>query len=474
MKDRAAREGARSVMAVHKRGGRFAHWAAALLWASLLSLLVAAQTSNRVLGAGGSDAAAASDAATAREGRLRVFDEVWEMVRARYYDPALRGVDWGVQRERFRQLAEKADGEVELYAALRGLLLQLHDPHTRVFPPGESTDWRFQKTISVGLVAREVEGELLVASVERESEAALAGVRAGDVVLKVDGTPVSTVVARRVAERAIAGEAATARALAVARLFDGPRDSVASVVLRGAGGRSERTVKLRRFVRVRAPELEARIEGRGVAVVRFNVFTQTTATDFVRAMRTELKEARGVVVDLRENGGGETEAMTDIASMFLPAGTRLGRFTDREGNVRIEPATRTRLVSLADQPPSYEGPIVVLTGARTASASEVFTAALRERGRAKVVGEATCGCVLGIRRRHTLPDGGLLDISEMDYRTALGHRLEGAGLVPDERVTPTRRDIQNGRDPALARALAILKTAQGQIRSYESVVGSRN
>jgi C-terminal processing protease CtpA/Prc len=149
--------------------------------------------------------------------------------------------------------------------------------------------------------------------------------------------------------------------------------------------------------------------------------------------------------------------MTDIASLFLPAGLRLGRFTDRDGRPRLEPQTRTRLFSAADTPDAFAGPVVVLTGARTASASEVFTAALRERGRARVVGEATCGCVLGIRRRHTLPDGGLLDVSEMDYRTAGGRRLEGAGLEPDERVAPTRRDLQSGRDAALARAFEILK-----------------
>ena len=65
--------------------------------------------------------------------------------------------------------------------------------------------------------------------------------------------------------------------------------------------------------------------------------------------------------------------------------------------------------------------------------------------------------MLGIRRRHTLPDGGLLDISEMDYRTAGGRRLEGAGLEPDEGVSPTRRDIQSGHDAALARAVELLK-----------------
>jgi len=442
-------------MSGNKHAKRFLLSTVALLCASLVLLLVPGRSSSaaRAFVAAG---ASAEESAATREGRLRVFDDVWETVRARYYDPALHGVDWDAQRERFRLLAAEAGGEAELYAALRRMLVQLRDPHTRVFAPGENSDWRVQRTISVGLSAREVGGELLVSAVERESEAERAGVRAGEAVLKVDGEAASAVVARRAGERATASSVATARALAVARLFDGPRDTLAEVSLRGANGR-EKSVRLRRELRTRAPELEARTAGRGVGVVRFNVFTQANAAAFARAMKEELRGARAVVIDLRENGGGETEAMTDIASLFLPAGLGLGRFTDREGRVRLEPHTRARLFSAAHAPATFDGPVVVLTGARTASASEVFAAALRERGRATVIGEATCGCVLGIRRRHTLPDGGLLDISEMDYRTAGGRRLEGAGLEPDERVSPTRRDIQSGHDAALARAVELLK-----------------
>ena len=97
---------------------------------------------------------------------------------------------------------------------------------------------------------------------------------------------------------------------------------------------------------------------------------------------------------------------------------------------------------------------------QTASAAEVFAASLREARRASVVGEATCGCVLGIRERHTLPDGGVLDISEMDYHTAAGTHLEGPGLRPDIEVAPTREDLRRGRDRALERAVEMLKAKE--------------
>ena len=135
----------------------------------------------------------------------------------------------------------------------------------------------------------------------------------------------------------------------------------------------------------------------------------------------------------------------------------MGRFTDRTGAVWLEPFTRAALVSTADSFQRFGRPVVLLTGARTASAAEVFAATLRETNRASVIGEATCGCVLGIRRRHRLPDGGILDVSEMDYHTAAGTRLEGAGLRPDVTVEPTREDLRRRRDRALERALEILQ-----------------
>src|SRR6185295_20340232 len=101
-------------------------------------------------------------------------------------------------------------------------------------------------------------------------------------------------------------------------------------------------------------------------------------------------------------------------------------------------------------------PLVVLTSENTSSAAEILAATLQAKGRAQVLGNGTCGCVLAIRNRHALPDGGVLDVSEFDYKTAAGVRLEGSGIKPDTLMKLTRADIYSRRDAALELAKEIL------------------
>ncbi len=399
------------------------------------------------------DAAVVSTAT--REGRLAVFDDAWARINERYYDRNFHGLDWDAQRTTFRSLAADADSSPQLYAVLRRMIASLNDPHTRVFAPEEKFDWWRPRFVTIGVGIAEVEGLPTVVQLERGSAPQRAGIRAGDVIETVNGRPALSLVKERL-ENFTKPVGASTRFRVFAKLLDGPLETPVEVGWRGKDGK-QKSARFDRHWQQR--ELGVRVSRAKdeYVVVEIDVFTKPIAAQFARAFREKLGRARGVILDLRSNGGGDAEAMTDIASTFLGAGLSLGQFTDRDGTTfTISTHSRSLFAPIPITPTKL--PLVVLTSERTSSASEIFVEALKLSERAMTIGTETCGCVLAVRNRHLLPDGGLLDVSEMDYETARGSRLEGHGLKPDETISVARSDLYSGRDRARERAIDQLKS----------------
>lgn len=390
------------------------------------------------------------------EGRLAVFDDVWQTINDRYYDAHFHGVDWWAQRVQFRSLAAEARDPGELYTVLRRLLTSLRDAHTRVYAPEQKFDWEHPRFVTIGLSLREIEGQLTVVGVERGSAAEHSGIRAGDVLQTINGEDALLTLERKLREQTGSSTPQAARLFALSSLTDGPPGNAVAIEWVGADNKL-RQANLQRHWQQRT--LGVRITRHsGIAVIAIDAFTRELAVEFARATNGKLGKARGIVLDLRNNGGGDAQAMGEIASAFLPVATGLGQFTDRQGNVSLRIETRAMSAITYYQSKPIRVPIVILTSERTSSAAEIFIAALKQTERATVLGGQTCGCVLAVRMHHALPDGGELEVSELDYHTALGVRLEGAGIKPDEVISLTRRDIYARRDRVLQSAFAQLKS----------------
>jgi carboxyl-terminal processing protease len=179
--------------------------------------------------------------------------------------------------------------------------------------------------------------------------------------------------------------------------------------------------------------------------MEIDAFTNPIALSFASLLKEKLKDVFGIIIDLRSNGGGDAQSMADIASAFLRDGFSLGQFTDRSGS-SFTITARAKSLLTPGRITQTDVPLIVLTSEGTSSAAEIFVAALQTSKRATIIGTETCGCVLAIRTRHELPDGGVLDVSELDYQTTAGERLEGRGLQPDETVAVERSDLYSGRD----------------------------
>jgi carboxyl-terminal processing protease len=244
-----------------------------------------------------------------------------------------------------------------------------------------------------------------------------------------------------------------ARFRTIATLFDGAAGTTVKVGWTNRQGKQKFAV-LPRYWSQRRLGFNNQRKGK-IAVLRIDAFTQSVALDFSKTLPSVLEDAEGVVLDLRSNGGGDAEAMADVASLFLEDGTNLGKFADRSGASFELQTFSKRLWRVPNLLPT-KLPLVVLTSENTSSAAEILVAALQVKNRARVIGTETCGCVLAIRNRHALPDGGVLDVSEFDYRTAGGVRLEGVGVRPDKTISLTRGDIYARRDPAMDLAKRML------------------
>ena len=384
------------------------------------------------------------------EGRLAVFDDVWQTINDRYYDSTFHGINWQAQRDEFRPRAAVAANGEQLYLLLRQLISQLGDVHTRVHGPDEKFNWWNPRFVSIGMTVRHVENQPTVIAVERGSQPDRAGIKPGDVIERIEGVEALSFIEQHILNQRAAAFRVTSRLRAFSALFEGAPKTYVDVQWRTKGGEL-RAGRFQRTLQDRELGMRVRMKDE-ILIIQLDAFTPNLAIEFTKMLKRRIASARGIVLDLRENGGGEAEAMAEVASAFLGDGTNLGTFTDRWGTSFT---IRTRAKSLLAPEPLGRTtlPLVVLTSERTSSAAEIFVAAMRDGNRATILGTESCGCVLAIRQQHELPDGGALDVSELDFQTSKGVRLEQNGLTPDETVFPLRTDFYASRDRALRLAI---------------------
>jgi carboxyl-terminal processing protease len=324
-------------------------------------------------------------------------------------------------------------------ASLDGLVASLGDRFSHYLSPSEFREFAAPPHFTgIGVaVATQLSANhgLLIVRVFNSSPAARAGLKVGDVIVAVNGHPL---------ER-LSAEAATAliRGLPGTDVQLGIKAAPA-----GTGHSAPHSVKLTRAV-VSEPVVESTtktVHGVKLGVVALASFSPGSHVEVREAVERELRAgARGLVFDLRGNGGGLVEEAQLIASIFIPKGVIV---TTRG---RTQP-TQVLLATGHAIPSSI--PMVVLVDANTASSSEIVTAALQDHRRATVVGTHTFGKGV-FQEEQPLSNGGALDITVGEYFTPNGRNLggggvkQGAGVVPEVAVPKNVVDTNRGLNIAL-------------------------
>ncbi len=251
------------------------------------------------------------------------------------------------------------------------------------------------------------------------SPADRSGVVAGDVLLSVAGTDVTSADVPEVAE-----------------LLRGPEDTTVRVAVRR--GSATRTVELDRATFTTDDVTVERLAG-NISRVAVSAFTRGVGRDVARALEatSDGGATGGVVLDLRDNPGGLLDEAVAVASVFLDGGPVVSY--ERRG----KPSETLDAYAGGD----LSTPLVVLVNPSTASAAEVVAAALQDRNRAVVVGTRTYGKG-SVQEPSTLSDGSALELTVGRYLTPAGRSLDGVGVEPDVMVPP-------GEAPEMAEARAI-------------------
>jgi carboxyl-terminal processing protease len=195
----------------------------------------------------------------------------------------------------------------------------------------------------------------------------------------------------------------------------------------------------------------------GYGYIRLSLWKSPVYKDFKKAL-DRLKDAPGIILDLRGNPGGEVNEVLRIAGYFFPDKVPFGRFINRSGKF-------IALYTRADDDHVYNGAVAVLINESSGSASEMFSGVLQESGRAVVIGRQSCGCLLGIAKYREVEGGGELAISELGYVSPKGKRLEGGGVLPDEQVSLKIADLQRRRDATIEEAEQQLKSAAARVKA---------
>jgi carboxyl-terminal processing protease len=346
---------------------------------------------------------------------------------------------WGLVEENF--LGQLPESQSVTYGAIRGSLATLEDPYTVFIEPAvrEVERERLQGTfggIGAYISRSEETGEVILEPIPG-NPAELAGILVGDVLLAVDGAPITAAMTVPEIIDMVKGEKGTSVVLSIRR----PGETVAQDIT---------------VVRddILLPSVFYRLEeGTTIGYIQLSRFSGESGREVAAAIQElQSQGATEFILDLRQNGGGLRDAAVEVVDHFLSEGPILYIQSQNEDE-RVFNATSETLVPTA--------PLAVLVDGGTASASEIVAGALQDTGRAILIGNGKTFGKGSVQLVFDLSDGSSVHVTSARWLTPNRHQIDESGLEPDILVEITQEDIDAGRDPVLEEAITYLQAGGG-------------
>lgn len=372
----------------------------------------------------------------------RLVNEVWRIVDRSYVDSSFNHQNWWAIREKY--LKQPLPNREASYTAIQQMIAGLDDPFTRLLKPDQYRSLQTSTSgelTGVGLqISLDPETKRLrvIAPVEG-SPAAKSGIRPADSILMIDGVSTVGLSLDDAAER-----------------MRGQMGSRVTLTIERAGEKVLEVDLVRDRIELNPvyAELRPQSNGKKIAYLRLSQFNANATAEMAHAIaRLENQGADSYILDLRNNPGGLLQAGIDIAKLWVDEGT-IVYTVNRQGTMGSFEAMGDALT---------KDPLVVLVNQGTASASEILAGALKDNGRAIILGEKTFGKGL-IQSLFDLSDGAGLAVTVAKYETPSHKDINKLGIVPDQVVpldpitldqigTPSDRQYQAAIDAISSDAL---------------------
>ena len=325
------------------------------------------------------------------------------------------------------------DDKKLVQGAIRGMYAATGDPHTSYMSPEEYEQANIAlegEYEGIGAWVDTSGDYVTIVSPMKGSPAEKAGLQPGDKIIAVDGQDVTGINPELVVKKVL-GPAGTKVRLTIKRDDQKPFD----VVITRA--------------KIKIPSVEGKMRDDGVAYVQLSTFGERTSEELRSTLKKLMaKHPKGLILDLRNNGGGYLSTAIDVASEFLPKGKVVLYEEYKDGTRRAYKSEGNGLATNI--------PMVILVNEGTASASEIVSGAMQDYGRALLVGVTTYGKG-SVQNWIPLDDNaGAVRITIALWLTPKGRQISGKGLKPDVEVKLTKEDIKAKRDPQLDKAVELI------------------
>jgi carboxyl-terminal processing protease len=349
----------------------------------------------------------------------RLYLKVWDLINKDYYDQTFKGQNWNRWKERY---AGKLKTQEDAHKAIETMLSSLGDRYTRFLDKEAFQDEKDQinaQLFGVGVqIGMDKSQRVIVIAPIDNTPASRAGLMPGDEIAEINGKATKGLSVEEAAKQ-IKGQKGTEVELTLVR-------------------NSERLkMKLiRDEIHINAIQTAKVIDG-NIGYIRLTSFISSQANEEMKKALTNLSSTKGIILDLRDNPGGLLTNAIEISNMFLAPQQDIVFTVDRDGY---------KTSAKSDGHPLSEQPMVVLINKGSASASEIASGALKDNGRAVLVGQKTFGkgLVQGITR---LDDGSGVNVTIAKYLTPSDTDIDKKGIMPDVVVEISPKEEDEGKGP---------------------------